>query len=74
VKQRFVIVTIDTLSELLKAYVTEEDLPATAQPLKMYMKPDEPGRFAIEFEDLDWKEGLPPLAVNFHIKRMHGVS
>ena len=69
-KARYVILTIDTISDIFKDYLSEEDLPTNAQPVKMYVNPSSPGRFAIEFECLDWASGLPPLNVNFHIKRV----
>lgn len=72
-KTRSIILTIDTICELFKDYLDPEDLPANAQPTKMLLNPAEKGKIAIEFFDLSWPEGLEPLQVNFHIKRLYGV-
>ena len=73
-KQRFVIVTIDSLAELLKDYCGQEDLPASAQPIKLLLKPTEHGKLAILMESDEWKADMPPLSVNFQLKRIFTVG
>jgi len=46
-RERFVIVTIDTIVELLKDYCGQ-DIPADAMPLRLLLRPEEKGRLAIE--------------------------
>lgn len=72
-KERHVVVTIDTIAELFKDYLSEADLPTNAVPMKLLFKPGEKGKLALEMFSLDWQDGLPPLAVNFDIKRVYGV-
>jgi hypothetical protein len=74
VKERYIITTIDTIAELFKDYLSLEDLPLTAVPLKLMVKPGEGYKAAIEFFDLSWPEGLAPLEVKFDIQRMYGVG
>lgn len=73
-KERFVILTIDTIAELFKDYCGPEDIPADAMPTKLLLRPTEKGRLAIEFVSDSWAEGLPPLAVTFKIKRMFAIN
>jgi len=49
VKQRYIVITIDTLAEMLKDYVADEqDIPADAMPVRLLVKPTEQGKLAIE--------------------------
>lgn len=73
-KERYIIITVDTLSDLFKDYLMQEDLPETAQPIRLMANPSRPGKFAIEFTDIGWPEGLPPLTADFKLKRFFGVS
>lgn len=72
-KERYIITTIDTISELFKDYLSPEDLPGTAAPMKLMVRPGDGQRCAIEFFDLSWAEGLPPLTVHFDIRRNYGI-
>jgi hypothetical protein len=71
---RMVIVTVDTLAEILKDYVGEENLPSNAWVTQLLVKPSEQGKFAINFESPDIKPDTPALNVNFGIKRVWGAS
>lgn len=73
-RERYVVLTIDTISELFKDYLSPEDLPENAVPVKLLFKPTEQGAMALEMFSLDWKEGLGPLKVTFDIKRVYGVG
>lgn len=68
-KERYIVLTIDTIAELFKDYLDPEDLPDSAVPMRLLFKPTEQGRMALEMFSLDWAEGLGPLVVNFDIKR-----
>lgn len=72
-REKYVVTTIDTLAELFKDYMDPEDLPRTAQPMKLMIKPGEGNKAAIEFFDLSWPEGLPPLQLHFDIRRNYGI-
>jgi len=73
-KHRYIIVTIDTIAELLKDYCGQEDLPATAMPIKLMLKPTDQGKLAILFDSPDWSSDLPPLSVSFRLKRIYAAS
>jgi len=71
-RERFVIVTIDTIVELLKDYCGQ-DIPADAMPLRLLLRPEEKGRLAIELTSHEFKPDSPSLVVNFRSKRIHAV-
>lgn len=71
--ERHIILTIDTIAELLKDYMGEEEMPTDAMPIKLLMNTGTPGKLALEFESPTWKAGLPDLNVNFNIRRVYGV-
>lgn len=72
-RPRYIVLTIDTICELLKDYVGGEDIPQDAQPLKLMLNPQEQNKIAIVMDSDTWKEGLPPLDVKFKIKRVFSV-
>lgn len=69
--QRRVLLTIDTILEIFKSYLSAEDLPQNTIPVRLLFKPTEQGKLAILAESLQWREGLAPLQVNFDIKRIY---
>lgn len=72
-KSRFVVVTIDTIAEIIRDYVADEsDIPADAMPVSMQINPINK-KLAITFVSDNWKEQPAPLAVNFDIKRIYAV-
>jgi len=73
-KERYVIVTIDTIAELFKDYCGEQDIPADAMPTKLLFKPNDKGRLAIQMVSDSWTKDLPPLNVSFAIRRVHTTS
>lgn len=73
-RPRYIILTIDTITALLKDYVGGEDMPADAQPLKLMVNPQAGNKIAIEMGSDSWREGLPPLDIKFKIKRVYGVT
>ena len=72
-KQRYILLTIDTIAAILADYIDEEDLPSTAHPVKMLMNPTDK-RFAIEFIDDSWNGSEAPINVNFKLKRIFSGS
>lgn len=72
-KERFVVLTIDTIGELFKDYVGPEELPWDARPVKLMFKPTEQGKMALVMESSYWTEGMPDININFDIKRIYGV-
>jgi hypothetical protein len=72
-KERYVVLTIDTIGELFKDYVGPEELPWDAKPLKLIFKPTEMGRLALIMDSAYWTEGMPDININFDIKRVYGV-
>lgn len=73
-KERYVVVTIDTIAELFKDYCGPEDIPPDAMPTKLLFRPADRGRLAIQMVSDSWAEGLPPLNVSFTIRRIHTVT
>jgi len=74
-KQRYVVLTIDTIAELLKDYISNpDDIPPDAMPVKLMLKPTEAGKLAIEFvSDHFNPQSLTPLTVKFDLKRIYSV-
>ena len=70
---RRVLITIDTISELFKDYLTEEDLPADAMPIKLMLKPTEAGKLGILMVSDSFPENAPPYLVKFDIKKVYSV-
>jgi hypothetical protein len=70
-KERYIVLTIDTIAELFKDYCDPKDLPDTAIPLKLLYNGTD---LALEMFSEDWPEGLGPLKAHFDIKRIYGVS
>lgn len=73
-KDRLIVVTIDTILDILKSYVGAERLPANASALSLMIDPKQQGKFAIRAESPEWPEGCEPLNVHFDIKRMFSPS
>jgi hypothetical protein len=73
-KSRLVVVTIDSILELMKDYLGPEAIPPDAWPQKLMIKPTEQGKFAIVAASDGWPQGLAPLEVKFEIRRLWGVS
>jgi len=72
-KPRYIMLTIDTITELIKDYVGLEELPDDARPIRMLFKPTEQGKLAIEMISDTWTKPQDPINVNFKIKRVYGV-
>jgi hypothetical protein len=73
-KERYCIVTIDTIAELLKDYVADPaDIPPDAMPISLQINPTSK-KLAIEFESDHFPPDAAPLNVSFKLKRLFGVS
>lgn len=69
-KSRYVIVTIDTIAEIMKDYVANEaDIPSDAMPTKLLINPTTK-KFALELVSEHFKPDCTPLNVTFDIKRV----
>lgn len=73
-KPRYIMLTIDTITELIKDYVGLEELPEDARAIKMMFKPNESGKLAIEMISDSWTETQTPIDINFKIKRFYGIT
>lgn len=67
--QRMVIVTVDTLAEVLKDYLGEENVPTDATVVTLLVNKSEQGKFALTLESDDWNKDLSALVVDFQVKR-----
>lgn len=73
-KPRYIMLTIDTIAELIKDYCTDQEIPSDTMPTMLMVYPQESGKLALEMTSDHWKPDiLSPLAVNFRIKRFHSV-
>ena len=72
-KTRYIVITIESLGNLLKDYMGSGEISPAAAPLRMMRKPSEANKLAIEFDDPQAPAGAPPLLVHFHLKRVHAI-
>ena len=72
-KPRYIMLTIDTITELIKDYVGEEELPWDARAVTLKFKANEQGKLGIEMISDTWDKPQAPINVNFRIKRVYGV-
>lgn len=66
--------TIDTITELIKDYVGLEELPDDARAITLKFHPNEQGKLGIEMISDTWDKPQTPINVNFKIKRVYGVQ
>jgi hypothetical protein len=70
VATRKIIVPVDSVLEMFKSYTAENnEIPLDAKPVTLMVKPTERGQFAIVAESQDWGKDLPPIVINFDIRR-----
>lgn len=72
-KQRHIILTIETLSNLLKDYFSPDDLPTSALPVKLMFNPAE-RKLAVQFTDDSWPSDASDLTVHFDIRRVYTLG
>lgn len=65
---RAIITTIDSLLAILKSYCKEEDLPADAVALKLFVNPQERRKLGLLVESKEFKD-QKPVEVKFAMKR-----
>lgn len=68
-RQRMIVVTLDTLAELLKDYLGPDYLPADARATRLLVNPQENGKLALEVMSPGIKPDAKPLFAHFDIKR-----
>ena len=73
-KPRMVVVTIDTLVEIMKDYLGPEILPTSARPVTLRVNPAEQGKFAVVVESPDLPYSDTAMHVNYRNKRVFGVG
>jgi hypothetical protein len=69
-----IIVTLDTICELLKDYLGPEYVPSDARATRLLINPQEEGRLALEIMSPDIKPNDKPLFAHFDIKRNYTVG
>ena len=72
--KRMVIVTADTLAEILKDYLGEGNIPRDAQVVGLLVKPSEQGRFALRVESPEIVGEDGGVVADFAVKRFYGVG
>lgn len=74
--ERRVIITIDTLIELFKDFLPDEDIPDDIQPLKLYLKPGT-RKVGILCCSKEWTDppggSLVELPISFELRRIYSV-
>lgn len=71
-KSRRILLTIDSVVEMLKDYCGQEDIPPDALPLKLMLNPKERKKLGVLVSSDTWDGELAPLLINFNIKRIYG--
>ena len=72
-KRRQVILTLDTLCELLKDYIGDNTIPSDAMAQRLLINPQENGKLALEIASPSIKVDAKPIFVNFDLKRIYSV-
>ena len=72
-RDRMVILTIDTIGELLKDYVGANNIPTDAVAQRLLINPQDNGKLALELASPNIKADAKPIYVNFDIKRVYSV-
>lgn len=72
-KTRVVIVTIDTLVEILRDYLGTDEVPTDAKPITLRVNPAEKGKFAIVLEGPSIKADTMS-NVHFDLRRVSGCG
>lgn len=73
-KSRRILVSIDTIAELFRDYLTEEDLPKDAMPIKLMLKPSEAGKLGLLMVSDSIPEGAQPYQIKFDVKKVYSVG
>lgn len=73
-RKRMLVITLDTLAELLKDYLGPEYIPADARATRLLVNPQEEGRLALEVMSPEIKPDAKPLYAHFDIKRTYSVG
>lgn len=73
-KRRMVILTIETITELIKDYLGSGTVPVDAVGQRLLINPRENGKLALEVASPNIKADAKPIYVNFDIKRIYNVS
>lgn len=72
-RKRMVILTIDTMAELLKDYLGEGVVPRDAKALTLQINPQENGKLALVLDSPSIKPNAPDIFVHFDLKRIFAV-
>lgn len=72
-RKRMVILTIDTMAELIKDYVGDGVIPRDAKALTLQISPQENGRLALVLDSPNIKPNAPDIFVHFDLKRIFAV-
>ncbi len=73
-KKRLIILRIEDLSNILKDYLSAEDLPRDAQPIQFMINPKEQNKLGVQFGSEVWDGPQGVQLVDAEIKRFYGVS
>ena len=71
--ERDVVISIESIMEILKDYLGEEDMPRDAVARSLMVNPKLENRVAILVESAEWGEELAPIEVRFVNKRVYGL-
>lgn len=72
-QRRQVIITIDSIGELLKDYLGEGVVPADAVAQRLMINPLENGKIALELASPSIKANAKDIRVSFELKRVYSV-
>ena len=72
-RKRMVIVTLDTLAELLKDYLGEDYIPSDAKATRLMVNPQEQGKLALEVTSPNINYNDKDVFAHFDLKRIYSV-
>jgi hypothetical protein len=72
-KRRRIIIRLEDLSNIMKDYLSPEDLPPTATPVEFMLNPQEHNKLGLRFESDEWQGNLGFQLVDAQLKRYFGV-
>lgn len=73
-KPRMVIITVESLVEIMKDYLGPDNLPEDAKVVSLKVNLNEKGRFAIEVTSPNIKYTDVAMDVNYRLRRVFGVG
>jgi hypothetical protein len=72
--QRHILIRIDDIVNILKTYLGEDDLPASAQPIDFVVNPTQKNMIGLKLVDKSWNGDMGTQLLDIQMKRYFGVG